>query len=265
MNRLSRYRTAEADGAALLLALVATTIVAALGVAVLLTTETETRIVSDFGRAAEAREAAGSAIDRVITVLEPAIDWSPALSGGLTGPVDSSLRLTTPGGAAIDLDAARNDLQAETDAIAQGASNRPVWRLIMSGSLASLTGFAAGETLAYVAAWVADDWRESDGDPLTDSNGIVILRAEAWGRGGAFRALDVTLAHGEVESGCAQPVDWTYDLGRSFPAVWHGYRTHFSGSKGPDWARVVRAGFQVANPCRTAGPGATVVTWREVR
>lgn len=265
MNHRSRDRAVEADGAALLLALIATTMVAALGVAVLLTTETETRIVSDFGRAAEAREAAAAAIDRVITVLEPAIDWSPALAGGLTGPLDASLRVTTPGGAAIDLDAARKDLQAETDAIAQGAPNRPAWRLIMSGGLASLTGFAPAETLAYAAVWIADDWREADGDPLTDSNGIVILRAEAWGRGGAFRAVDVTLAHGELESGCAQPVDWTYDLGRSFPAVWHGYRTHFSGSKGPHGAPVILAGFQAANPCRTAGPGATIVTWREVR
>lgn len=260
-----RQKVGPADGAALLLALIAAMIIAALGVAVILTTETETRIASDFGRATEAREAAASGVDRAVSVLEPAVDWSPALAGGLTGPVGSSLRLTTPGGSAIDLDAARRDLQADTDAIAQGAANRPVWRLFVSGPLASLMGFAPGETLAYTAVWIADDWREADADPQVDSNGIVILHAEAWGRGGASRALEVTLAHGELQSGCDQPVAWTYDPGRSPERAWHGYRTHFSGLIGPPGGQWVRAGFQVASPCRTVGPGATIVTWREVR
>lgn len=266
MTGMARRQKADtAEGAALLLALIAATIIAALGLAVILTTETETRIASDFARAIEAREAAAAGIDRAVGVLEPAMDWSPALSGVLTGPIGSSLRVTTPGGNTIDLDAVRRDLQADSDAIAQGAANRPVWRLFVSGPLSGLMGFAAGETLAYVAVWIADDWREADADPQADTNGIVILHAEAWGRGGASRAVEVTLAHGELQSGCAQPVAWTYDPGRFPETAWHGYRTHFSGSEGLSAGRWVRAAFQVADPCRTVGPGATIVTWREVR
>lgn len=255
----------NADGAALLIALLATTIVAALGVAVLFTVGTETRIVSNFERAAEAREAAASAIDRAIAVLEPVVDWSAALGGTTAGPQEASTGVTTPGGAVIDLEAARRDLQAETDALAPSAPNRPSWRLFESGTLAGVAGFALADTQAYVAVWIADDWREADGDPQTDTNGIVILRAEAWGRGGAFRAVDVTVAHGVLQSGCDQPVARNYDSGSALEWPWHGYRTHFPGFKGPGRGRLVPAGFQVANPCRTVGPGATIVTWREVR
>ena len=262
---MSGERQAGTEGAALLIALLATTIVAALGVAVLLTADTETRIVSDFARTAETREAAASAVDRAVSVLEPSTDWSVALTGTVAGPIDSALRVTSPGGVVIDLDAARKDLQADTDAIAAGTANRPVWRLFESGTLAGVSGFPVAETSSYVAVWIADDWREVDGNPQVDTNGIVILRAEAWGPAGAFRAVDVTLAHGELQSACVQPVARTYDLGRSGEMSWHGYRTHFSGLIGPERGLIVPAGFQVADPCRTIGPGATIVTWREVR
>jgi hypothetical protein len=258
-------RTAGEDGAALLIALLTTMIVAAFGVAVILTSDVETRVVADFSRTLDAREAAAAAIDAAVTALEPAIDWTAALTGGLTAPLDASLRVTTPAGVAIDLDASRRDLQAEMDAIAAGAMNRPVWRLFASGTLASVMGFAPADTRAYVAVWIADDWREADGDPQVDTNGIVILRAEAWGLAGAFRAVDVTMAHGDLQTACDQPVAWTYDPGRSPGMGWHGSRTLFSGFKGRIGASLDSAGFQVANPCRTIGPGATIVTWREVR
>lgn len=259
------HRVGDAKGAALLIVLLATTIIAAFGIAVIVTADVETRVASDFARASEAREAAAAAIDRALATLEPATDWSAALVGTLAAPMDSSLRVTAPTGVTIDLDAARRDIQSETDALANGAVNRPVWRLFESGALAPLIGFAAADTPAYVAAWIADDWREADGDPQVDTNGIVILRAEAWGRGGAFQAVEVTVAHGELQSACDQPVAWTYDLGSSLETGWHGYRTPFSGLTGPRTALLVPAGFQVANPCRTIGPGATIVTWREVR
>ena len=52
----------------------------------------------------------------------------------------------------------------------------------------------------YVIAWVGDDSAENDGDPLTDGGGesnpgagILAVRAEAFGVGGAHTVLEATV------------------------------------------------------------------------
>lgn len=43
------------------------------------------------------------------------------------------------------------------------------------------------------ALWIRDDAGDGDGDPQTDANGHVILRAEAWSGTGAVRAIEVSV------------------------------------------------------------------------
>jgi hypothetical protein len=42
--------------------------------------------------------------------------------------------------------------------------------------------------------WIADDPGETDGDPTRDSNGILLVRAEAFGVRGSWRVVEATLA-----------------------------------------------------------------------
>jgi hypothetical protein len=52
----------------------------------------------------------------------------------------------------------------------------------------------------YLAVWIADDGRETDGDPSTDAasdqagHGIVRVHAEAYGVAGSRRAIQAELA-----------------------------------------------------------------------
>ena len=46
----------------------------------------------------------------------------------------------------------------------------------------------------YVVLWIADDVDDGDGDPLRDSNGALLVRAEAFGLRGVRRRIDATLA-----------------------------------------------------------------------
>ena len=53
----------------------------------------------------------------------------------------------------------------------------------------------------YVVAWVADDLAETDNDPLTDGNGLMVIRAQAIGRLGVQRTIDVTIAREDLGIG----------------------------------------------------------------
>jgi hypothetical protein len=77
-------------------------------------------------------------------------------------------------------------------------SNNPRWRLYANGRLSAV---AAGiDSPFYVTVWVADDPAETDGDPARDGTeasnpgaGVLQVRSEAFGSGGARRAVEATL------------------------------------------------------------------------
>jgi hypothetical protein len=45
---------------------------------------------------------------------------------------------------------------------------------------------------AYLLVWVADDG-EGDGDPAVDSNGQILVHAEAYGASGACRGVEAAI------------------------------------------------------------------------
>jgi hypothetical protein len=57
-----------------------------------------------------------------------------------------------------------------------------------------MTGTAPEDSQTYVALWIADDGLETDGDPRADTNGILLLHAEAYGPAGARQVVNVTAA-----------------------------------------------------------------------
>jgi hypothetical protein len=92
--------------------------------------------------------------------------------------------------------------QAESDAFYDLTPDRPMWQLLAHAALDRLTGSPAAPV--YLVVWIADDVDEADGDPLHDSNGVLMLRAEALGLRGMRRRVEVTVAR-ESEAGGAMP------------------------------------------------------------
>ena len=67
--------------------------------------------------------------------------------------------------------------------------------------VSTLTSSSLLTNQSYVAVWLADDLAETDGDPWTDSNGVVMTLARAMTPGGAVRTIEATLAHPNPGSG----------------------------------------------------------------
>jgi hypothetical protein len=254
------------SGAALLMVLVAAAFVAALAFAVIVVSETEQRIEATFERTLKVRSSADAAATRVVADLAPVFDWTATLGGDSLGPVDAGSSVVTPMGTVVDLAAAGAEIQADSDARAAGALNRPIWRRVESGPLATLTGSTTAKTIDYVAVWIADDWWEVDNDPIADSNGVVLVHAEAWGVGGAHASVEVTVAHGPVGPTCGMTARSDYVSGppgrrvRTTPAV-------FARKWADPAPGIVLAAWQASDPgdpCHLHGPGAIMVTWREM-
>ena len=99
------------------------------------------------------------------------------------------------------------EMTATTDGRPWGLNN-PHWRLFAFGPF----------NHSYVAVWVADNPADNDADPLADGTaptnpgaGIVALRSEAFGVGGAHKVLESTFHR----------VSGPVDIGRlSWAQVW---------------------------------------------
>jgi len=116
-------RLCRADGAALLVALMALMLMMALGTALVLTTITETRIASSYGAGIEAFYAADAAIERALADLRTTPDW-----GGLPASAATSTFVDgPPGGARTLADGTTIDLTDATSMVRSGEG--PRWRL----------------------------------------------------------------------------------------------------------------------------------------
>jgi len=177
-----------------MLALVATVLLGALGGGLVTVTNTEAAIAMNFRDAAETLYAAEGGAEHVVQELQRATAWDDWLSGATRSNLtDGTLTPTLPSNRVVSLAAMTAELQAEWDAAAAWGSNNPRWRLVAHAPLNRV--ISGGRTgTAYVAVWVADDPSESDGDVAHDSNNVVLLRARALGRGAASRSVELTVA-----------------------------------------------------------------------
>jgi len=142
-------------------------------------------------------------------------DWDLVLSGAAPGAfvdgVPSGVR-DIPAGGLVWLDRETNQLNcakatacttaqmnANTRERPWGANNAR-WRLLEFGPLSRVEALA-GPVPWYLLVWVADDGRETDGNPMLDGSaadkrgrGILRVRAEVFGAKGARRAVEAELA-----------------------------------------------------------------------
>lgn len=210
-------------GSALVIALLAGLLLSALGLALLLTSNTETTIAAHERAAQQAVYAADAAIERARLDLAAVPQWTTVLAAGTVAECAqtlstfaaatcqdrSQLVVTLPGTSqTIDLAAATDAIQARSDAQDLWGANNPVWRLYAFGPVAALLPAGAPDTPLFVALWVADDPTETDGMPLVDANGILTLHAEAYGATGTKRTIDATIARPPAAHPGARVLSW---------------------------------------------------------
>jgi Tfp pilus assembly protein PilX len=222
----------------------------ALGMALVLTTTTETMITGNYRDGVEAMYAADAGIERTMQDLLTVPDWNNVLasSDGFTSNVTSSftadgLSITLGDGRVLDLQKATNavncpQISPPTTTPCSGAEmdlstrerpwgrNNPRWRVYAHGQVSDFVPTGTINSAFYVVVWVADDPSDTDNNPSRDGDpsqvdvngdgkvdaddspnpgeGVIQLRAEAFGPGGAHRVIETTLArtdNTEIERG----------------------------------------------------------------
>lgn len=221
-------------GVALVVALMAMLLLTALGLALMLTTTTETMIAANYRDGVEGMYAADAGIERTMQDLLTVPDWNNVLAtdDGVTarltsGFIGDTLTPTLGDGRVLDLakaTAAINCPQVSpTPTSCDSASmdlstaerpwgvNNPRWHVYAHGPVQDFLPTGTINSPFYIVVWVADDPSETDANPLADGtdktnpgSGVIQLRAEAFGPGGAHRVIEVTLArtdNTEIERG----------------------------------------------------------------
>jgi hypothetical protein len=208
--------TPAENGIALILALMALMLLSAIGLALALITSTEIAVASNYRDAQAVLYGADAALERGVGDLLTEADWDAVLAGTARstfsdGPPDGDRQI--PGGGTINLAEVLNrancgkvagctiaDLNAVTIDRPWGPNN-PRYVLFAYGAGGSLAADIVPAPRMYLVVMVADDPSENDGDPLRDGltadnpgRGIVTVRAEAFGAGGAHRVLEATIA-----------------------------------------------------------------------
>lgn len=215
-------RVRDEGGVALIIALMAMMMLMALGIALVMTTITETRIAGNYTQGIEALYAADAAVERAMDDILTVPDWTDILTGVRTsafidGPAGGAR--TLPDGTVIDLDEATNmldcgkptacndtDLNVVTDERPWGMNN-PHWRLYAYGPMGDMLPIESITSDDYVIVWIADDPSETDNNPLKDGDtpangqpapnagkGVLSMHAEAHGPSGVKRVIEVTVA-----------------------------------------------------------------------
>jgi len=207
-SNLTRRRTlCNQDGTALIIALMAMMLLTALGATVVMVSRTETAIANNYRNSQEALYAADAAIDRVVQDLLMVPRWNDMLAGTITSSFmdgSASASKILPGGGTLTLTSATAELQSATDIADEWGANDPQWKLFAWGPLSEIASGITIDSPMYVAVWVADDPAETDDDPLSDTNGVLTLHAEAIGPAGTRKVIEVTVARTsgtEIERG----------------------------------------------------------------
>lgn len=188
-------------GAALIITLMLTAILALAGGALVFIIDVETAISANHRAAQEVRDAAQSGIECALAELSRLPDWT----GVPDGSVNPVLRCIMPGapprapdGRPLDVPDLTAGLQALSDRryARLGANpDAPGWVVLAGGPVTTPRGRAS----PFVVLWLADDVDDRDGQPRQDSNGVVLVHAEAFGSRGARSGIEVLA--GRVDGG----------------------------------------------------------------
>ncbi len=139
-----------------------------------LSSQTERQIAGTYRRTVQLGYLADGTAALVTAALKAREAWDDvpgSLTLGVVAPDASRLSRTAELNRSL---AARFPMGADT----------PRWRIVATAELEDVA----------MSAWVSDDPADRDGDPGADSNGVVVVRAEARTGLGAVRAVEVHVA-----------------------------------------------------------------------
>jgi len=169
-------------------------VLSGLGLGLVTLTNTETAIAANYREASDVLHAADAAAECALADIRRASSFTSVLAGASPSSFrDASLTPMTPSGVTLNLPALTATLQAESDTATGLGANNPRWSLWVNRSMASIVASPAATT--YAVAWVADDPADGDNDPLRDSNGILTVRAMAFGQFGTRKTIEVTMTN----------------------------------------------------------------------
>ena len=194
MTRRSRF--GRDDGAAVIVALLTTMLLAGVGAMLITIATTETLISGALRHSEEAAYAAESAFDRALHDLDAIPDWSAVLPpppANLKSPVsDGQETALAPDGRTLNLQQLTTSRQAvslQSSGPTVFGPDAPVWRLFAHAQFSSILPTGTAAPGAYLVVWLADDGWDGDGEISADSNGRLLLHAEAFGAHGAHRIV----------------------------------------------------------------------------
>jgi hypothetical protein len=194
-HRDARLARATDRGSALIIALFAAVVLSGLGIGLLMLTNTEGAIASNYRAGNQTLYAADAAVERVLADILMTPNWNEILSGATkSGFVDDTLTPTLPSNQLINLTALTAEIQAASDATATFGPNNPQWKLFAYGRLSEMAAANMINTDEYVVVWISDDPADGDGDAQADTNGVLTVLAQAMGQQGSFRTVEVTIA-----------------------------------------------------------------------
>jgi type IV pilus assembly PilX-like protein len=215
-----RRQLDEERGTALFIALMATMLLSALGLGLVMTTTTEVLIVGNYRNAQEGLYAADAALERVLPDLAAAPDWDPILRGetrsAFVDGASSGVRQLRDG-STLDLTEATNrancgkvatcsiaEMNVSTEARPWGTNN-PQWKLYAHSPVDALLPDGMVTSALYVVVWVGDDPTENDGDPVRDGStrgnpgrGVVAVRAVAYGPKGTQKVIETNVVRSDT-------------------------------------------------------------------
>jgi hypothetical protein len=198
-------------GVALVMTLLLTGLLSALGLALAVLSTVDTWLSAGLRTSQELSYAADAAVARVQVDLRATNDWTALLVAAVTSPPsafkDDVLVKTLVDGTTVDLVVQTQRLQSETDArFGSTAANAdsPQWRLFAHAPLADLVPGSVAFSSIYVATWIADDPGDGDADASVDANGRLMIRATAFGPGSARRSVEALVGRvGPTGAGAA--------------------------------------------------------------
>lgn len=186
------------NGTALICALMITALLGMLGGALVVLVATETLISANHRDGLEASYAADAGLERAIGDLRTLSAWQtvPGTAAGTATPDfrDGASAPALSDGTILDLARLTLERQADSNAVYPAGPDRPIWRLFAHAPISWLLPRSVIRSATYLVVWIADDVADGDGDPLRDSNGVLVLRAEGFGLRGLRRRIEATVA-----------------------------------------------------------------------
>jgi hypothetical protein len=180
----------QEEGIVLIAVLMASMLLIALGTGLVVVTTTETLVSANYRSATEALYAAEAGAEIVMADLVAAADWSSLLASGSAATCPAALGVPRP---------------ERIEPAAVWGPDDPEWRLRLCARLDGLLAVARVESEFTVAVWISDDPADRDGEPSVDSNGVLVVRSEAFGLTGVHRGVETVV---ERSAGGIRLVSW---------------------------------------------------------